>query len=252
MPPKTLDQEVRGLNDGLVSMDAIEAPSDNLPVVKKEEGSGIKGKRNEDYQQLDYLCMQVGKDKRYLPLLEEELSGLLFLNGFIDIGSSDDENAAKYHKRVRKNSVDYLFPEYFADKEGTFGITLNFDESEKFDNLFDNYWKELVNVKVDNYSMGGMMLGMLGGAILGVLTGNFSYHELGFDDVGAAVSIGVATFFSGMIGGTFFGSSIGKKNVKKAKEKLDSMLKEIDDKQIKRNPAIYNLDIINHYLNLPP
>jgi len=253
MVTKTLEDELRKKNDGLVSVefgeplttdisegDIVEAPSGDLPDTVEELSSEGEDKMHEE---ISYLCRLAGKDSGYIGKMEERLESLLDRHNFL--------KKEHYHKRLRDDEgfVDYLFLKEFAGKPGTYGVTLDIDESEKFESLLSKYQSVVKNRKVDNYGAIGAALGFIPAIGVGVSAGIYSASAL--EELSILISIW--TSVAVIISSVFTGSWLGRRHLRDASKKLYDALQEYEQEgKVKSSPDKYNIGIINHYLNLTP
>jgi len=170
MTAKTLEDELKIKNKGLLSVEVVEAPSGNLPqVIEESVEEIIDGTEDESHKEFAYLCKLAGRDDGYISKIEYKLEGLLDNHNFL--------KKIKYHKRIREDEglIDYLFVKEFADKPGTYGVTLDIDESENFENLLGKYNKVVKNRKTGDYGGSGTLLISLLSKVIS-MPNESSYH----------------------------------------------------------------------------
>jgi len=247
MKAKTLDQEVKGLNDGLVSMGVVkEAPDGNLPAKVEEPVEEISdGTEDGFHKELSYLCKLAGRDDGYITKIEDRLESLLDLHNFLE--------KKHYHKRIREEEgfVDYLFLKEFAGKPGTYGLTLDIDESEKFESLLSDYGTIVGNREEDNYGVIGGVLGIIPSFGVGIPVG--VYSESAFDIGPLSILVGIVAFVAVIISSGIAGSYLGRFNLKNSEKKLHDAIQEYEQEgKVKSSQDKYDFGIIKYYLDLTP
>jgi len=146
MTAKTLDQEVMGMNDGLVSMGVVkEAPENNLPEVVEED----------PYKGIKHLFELAAENEKYKEKAESLMDIILVNNGF-------EKKDSGYYERNRGSHLDYIFPRLFNSEKGTFGITLEIEKFDEFERLL-----KAPSLPYSNNPLGGW--GVVGGAGGGVV-----------------------------------------------------------------------------------
>jgi len=243
MKTKPLEEKLKKMNEGVLSVELVEAPESKLPAkVENDEKKPV-----DDWDYLDYRVDQANKHERYIPLLKKDIDDVLNNHDFVE--------EKGYYSRIRGDYADYLFLENFVDKEkeGTFWATLDYDESKGFEKMLDNY---IIRQGIAaNYWEGGssrpvgpLLLGFAGGISIGLGIG-VSLSDY-FGGVGAIAGLisGFASWL-GIFGGI---AELDRSRLKKKAEKVYDEIMEKYGKEIKSEDKKYDLDVIKHFLELTP
>jgi len=259
MTAKTLEQEVKGLNDGLVSMDVVkEAPGGNLPAVRDDEVIPKLGEKATDDigEKLEYMCMQAGIKNDYAKKMKKYLDEVLDGCDFI----KKDE----HYERVREGFVDYLFLNKFLDK-GSFGISVKFEDHKQFEHLFSEPEKGKYSPGEKAFT-GLIAYGFLG-AFVGVCLGSvgevwrseingFSMQHFNFGDLFEYLFYG--SLGLGLISGPIRNYLLEKRNKITGEKKYTDEMEEYNatkDRFVPHavsNDKKYDFGVINHFLQLTP
>jgi len=251
---KPLEEKLKKMNEGVLSVELVEAPESKLPAkIESPINSGTGSELSEDIM---YMCMQASIKPEYVSKLEGKLKGVLVEHDFIS-----KEN---HYERVREGIVDYLFLNGFMGKEGTYGISVKTEEHREFENLLS----EPCMVKeslIGNVSWGGifgLLAGATGGIIAGLAAGLIQKHTALLGDNVSGGDIFLMTTLGCAVLGSLYGAGnrylatikknrLSEENYKKsmmsyeeAKEKFRSSVDSSNEK--------YDHGIMNKFLDLTP
>jgi len=244
MKTKPLEEKLKKMNEGVLSVELVEAPESKLPVPVEELVEEISdGPEDEFHKELSYLCKLAGRDGGYISKIEDKLESLLDIHNFLD--------KDHYHKRIREDEgfIDYLFLKEFAGKTGTYGLTLDIKESQKFENLLGDYMSVVKNRKEDNYGGFGAMIGLIPAIGIGITVGMYVEPAIG----GFSFLVGIGTIGSTLASSGVAGSWLGRRNLRNTSKKLHDALQEYGQEgKVKSSQDKYEFGIIKHYLGLTP
>jgi len=251
MSSKTLDQEVKGLNDGLVSMDVVkEAPAGNLPVLKDQD-KGLNGEPDslEDsvYKELLYYCDLAGKDTSYLDKYIEFIVDELDNHNFVKKDS--------HYKRIRDDKVDYLFLQNFGNNHaGTVAITIDWSESEDFENLISEAKREIP--EVNKMGIYGPIMGIaaIPATIVGIsfiVANSLNPFPIGMPILFGSPLLGAAIAYPFGHYREYLKKKERENSRNEIQAKYETLMERYKDKMLVSDKK-YDANIMKHYFDLTP
>jgi len=241
MKTKPLEEKLKKMNEGVLSVELVEASDGDLPVPVGESQGNIPTETKTDgnlQSEIAYLCHQAGIKKGYVSKLEGRLNKLLLEHDFI--------KEEEHYERVRPDFIDYLFLDNFGPykEKMTVGFSVKMEDNSDFEkNLHSIY--DMMKYAPDNdsphYPLGGAMFGSVVGIIGGMILGGF------FDNA----TVGFSTFFGCFGLGPVIGTYIVY-NHNKGQEKIYKNFLEKYKDCLQASDKPYDFGIIKPFLELTP
>jgi len=244
---KPLEEKLKKMNEGVLSVELVEASSGDLPAVMEEDDNPIETDHDDLLGNIAYKIMQSGISETYVKDVEQDLDELLIKHDF--------RKLKDHYIRVRKEKVDYLYPNGFGnyDTLSTVGFTINAEDKEKFETELELVMGELTPIKELNLDIhvqeiiGSCIVGCVSGAILGFIPHAFgvgylySFAAIGFLISTAIYYISVKDRKSGVVTAEKHNTSINTA--------FENIMVGNNAHQSQKR---YDAKVISHYLELTP